>query len=177
MNNQGISSPIIILSLILLLVTIIPDLLKAQRTQLDRERVPKAVLAAIQSDFPAWDINRTQWYTYDKGAAEWAPVEDGKEHYLVDGTGKNYKVRAVYNGKGKLLHSKTILENVALPPAILDELSKGEYKDWNIVGSQEVIRNFQEDQKYYNVKIEKDGKRKTVKMDYLGTEVQPIAAG
>lgn len=155
-------------------IILIASPLKAQKTEISINQIPQAVVKAIQTDFPAWDINKTKWYAYDQDTGDWAPIIEDKNinRYVVEAKGDNYKVQAVYDKTGKLRYSKTTISDSALPKAILDKLATDEYKGWNLVGTQEVIRNFKEDKKTFKVYLQQDSKKKTEYFDRMGNKVK-----
>lgn len=173
MKNQNKALTKVLILGIFFSFMMLPNLLKAQRTELNMSQIPQAVVDAIQTDFPTWDINKTKWYAYSQDMSEWAPADDGIQYYAVDANGENFKVRAIYTSKGKLRYSKTTIKNSALPHTILNKIKTDEeYKGWTITGTQEVIRDFKEDKKTFKVSIEKDGKKKTVYFDRMGNKVK-----
>lgn len=168
MKTQGGSNTLLAVFFSFIAIAVIVGPVNAQKQALTKEDIPQAVIVAIQTDFPAWDINKTQWFGYNRETGKWAPVEDGMMHYVVEAKGKNYETRAVYNKKGKLRYSKTVFKNVRLPKAIQDRLASQEYAGWTLTGNQEVIKNFKEDKKYFKVYLQKDGKKKTVYFNRVG---------
>ncbi|SMO49161.1 hypothetical protein [Fodinibius sediminis] len=157
-------------ALLLFLAVSVP--LKAQKKELNQNQIPQAIVRAIHTDFPSWDMNQTKWYTSGQETRNWTPLQ-GADHYVVEGTGRNYKVRAVYSKHGKLRYSKTTITDAPLPRAIMDKLdSEEEYKGWKVTGDQEVIRDFREDRKTYKVYLQRNGEKKSVYFDPMGNKVR-----
>lgn len=177
MKSQGRSVSYLGILLGFMAFLLIAEPVTAQKQQLTKEDIPEPVIAAIQTDFPAWDMNKTQWFGYNRETGKWAPVEDGMMHYVVEARGENYETRAVYNEMGKLRHSKTVIKDVRLPKAIQDKLASQEYAGWTLTGNQEVIRNFREDRKYFKVNLQKDGKKKTVYFNRSGEKAKRFPIG
>lgn len=149
------------------------DKASAQRKEIKKEQVPTAIINAIQIDFPAWNMENTKWYADNQEVKEWAPLDENVNRYIVEASGKNYKIHAVYNNKGKLRYSKTTIKDSALPRPILNRLaSDEEYKGWALTGSQEVIRDFKEDTQVFKVYLEKDGDTKTFRFNRQGERVK-----
>lgn len=146
----------------------------AQRKEIKKEQVPTAIINALQIDFPTWNIENTKWYADNQEVQEWAPLIDEKvNRYIVEASGQNYKIHAVYNNRGKLRYSRTIIKDTALPRPILTRLaSDEEYKEWTLTGNQEVIRNFKEDTQVFKVYLEKDGEKKMYRFNRQGERVK-----
>ncbi|WP_142713501.1 hypothetical protein [Fodinibius sediminis] len=151
----------VIAFVVLLILSSIAGPLKAQ-AELKAEQVPTEIVKSIQTDFPCWDITKTKWYSYGMRTRGWAPINKAEvDHYVVEVSGKNYRVHAVYEKDGKLRYSKMTISDAPIPRAILDKIaSEKEYKGWKVTGDQEIIRNFREDQKIYHVHLERDGDKK-----------------
>ncbi|MGM0589184.1 MAG: hypothetical protein ACQETE_12255 [Bacteroidota bacterium] len=147
----------------------------AQRIELNKNNIPIAVVNAIQEDFPNWDIDRTKWFTFDKNSNQWLPIDPKSSTYVVQVNGKNYTAKAVYNGEGRLLQSKSILKKGALPESIVEKLETREhYKGWKLTGNQEIIRNFNNDRKAYRLTLKKEGKKKVVFFDPKGNKIKRV---
>lgn len=148
------------------------SLLFAQNEELKEDQVPEAVVKAIETDFPYWQS--IKWYAFDEVTNDWAMVtRDGNaqkfmaDHYVVTAKGKNVTTHAVYYKNGKLLRSRTQIKDAALPSAVLQTIGK-EYPGWKVVGDLVVIKNFDENKKYFKVELENGGQKQTAYFDHLG---------
>lgn len=171
---HGVSS-IVMLILMSVLSTGVVYSQGIETVEVSSKELPEAVLSAIETDFPYW--TNIQWFVYDNGLHEWANIKTKMNHsgtepeyYVAKGTGRNITSHAVYRKNGTLLRSKTVIKNTALPRPIQKVIST-EYAGWNITGDEEVIRNFDDNRKYYKVLIEKDGENQTLYFDPMGKKV------
>lgn len=168
---KSLINSFVTLAMVFSFLVLFPGFVHAQMAALNKSEVPPGVLKAIETDFPNLDPSKIEWYSYDQNMEDWAPVNDPSEHYVVRATGKDYKMRAVYDGTGKLLYSKATVKNTALPSSILDNIEGGQYKGWAVVGDQEVIRDFSQNKKYFRVNLESQGKKAVLYFDHLGNQM------
>jgi hypothetical protein len=99
--------------------------------KITKSDVPGPVVQQAQKDFP--DASPFQFYSVGETAVskDWKVSEDvdfkeGEEidHYSVEMKGKNSSYEALYDAKGKLLMSKKVEKDVAIPQPILQALNK-----------------------------------------------------
>lgn len=158
---------------LILMMMIITESAIAQKKAVSEDQIPPQIIAAIQSDFPAWDMSKTQWYLDNEDIQEWAPRDETIDRYVVEMTGRNFKAHAVYDNMGKLRYSKTVAKDIALPPALLKKIANDpDLKGWEIVGDKEVVRDFRADKKTFKVYFEKDGDKKSEYFDSQGNKVK-----
>lgn len=137
--------------------------LEGNTTEISKEDVPEAVVSAIETDYLSCKENIT-WRLDDEKATP--------DHYVATAKGKNVTCEAIYNKDGKLIRSKSITTNIKLPAEVHTAI-KQEYPGWKITGDQAVVRNFDENTKYFEIYLEKEGESKTVYYSAMGKQVKP----
>lgn len=136
------------------------------RKRTDRDQVPESIVSAIEADYMSCREDAT-WYVDKDYSADRAEV------YVAKATGRNMSCEATYDKDGNLIESKTIMTNVKLPEGILKAINE-EFPGWKITEDQEIIRNFDNSQKYYKVTISSNGETKVLHYDAAGKKVEPI---
>lgn len=134
-----------------------------QQTKIERSEVPEAVLQAIESDYPSCRGNIT-WYIHNGSS--------NINYYVVSAQGDKITCEAYYDREGNLIHSKTVMKDVALPSPMLEALST-DYSDWTITQDYIVIRDFDENKMYSGVTVTKGMESKTLYFDSNGEELTP----
>lgn len=140
-----------------------PRGIPTKATEISKEEVPEAVVNAVETDFFSCREN-VKWVSDDQRTKA--------DRYVATAKGKNVTCEATYDSDGKLIRSKTVAQNVKLPPAVHQAL-KSEYPEWKITGDQAVIRNFDDNTRYFEVYLEKEGESKTVYYNSVGEKVKP----
>jgi len=123
------------------------DVVPVEGNKLTNDQVPASVLKAMTVDF-ALDKPET-WtkfpyalkeygWVYDKDASSVHP-----DRYEVRmKTPEGHDMYAVYSKEGTLIATRESFVNVPIPPPIREKLANSIYKDWTIIGNQEVIRYY-----------------------------------
>jgi hypothetical protein len=78
--------------------------------------------------------------------------------------GENIYFFAIYDIEGSLIRSTYKRKNVPLPSCLLTYFSQGNYKEWQITGSEMVIRDF--DPATINYKVELKNKKSSTSEKY-----------
>ncbi|MDX1638104.1 MAG: PepSY-like domain-containing protein [Balneolaceae bacterium] len=126
-------------------------------TEIKRGQVPGQVVNSIEADFlPCKD--KIRWYSEESARSEL---------YVIRSTGRNMNCEAVYDSRGNLLHSKTVMTNVKLPPAVMSVITRN-YPGWTISEDKMVMRDFDEEQRYFEVSIVRDGETRKLYYDANG---------
>ena len=104
---------------------------KMDAVKITKSDVPSPVIQKAEKDFP--DASPFQYYSVGETAVskDWKVSEqvDFKEtekidHYSVQMKGKNSSYEALYDADGKLLMSKKVEKDVALPQPVLQAVAK-----------------------------------------------------
>ncbi|HYW35230.1 MAG TPA: hypothetical protein VE868_07480 [Balneolaceae bacterium] len=177
MKNLNLSflKATLLLGAIILGATTMPSLAQ-QKEAMNMSKVPQSVITAIQTDFPSWDLNQSQWYYYPStddmsGLADYELIDTTStiDRYVVSAQGPGYKIKAIYGGNGELRYSKGTYKNWNLPEEIQTKLtSDPRFQGWHHVGNEVVIRDFRNDKKIYKITLANNGNKKTVYFNYLG---------
>jgi hypothetical protein len=86
-------------------------------------------------------------------------------------TSNNGFLTGVYNSEGELVETRERSKDIAVPQYILADFYEGEFKDWKIVGSKELVNFFQGKnspvaRQKFTLNIEKDKVRKKLAYNY-----------
>lgn len=137
-----------------------------QYYEIDRNRVPSTVAESIEKNFLPCKEG-PKWYVTDNTTSR-------VDEYVVRTSGQNVNCEAVYDRQGRLLSSETILTNVKLPRAVMDRISSN-YPGWSMSADKMVMRDFDDQQKIYQVTIvrARDGKKTTIYFDANGKRIIP----
>jgi hypothetical protein len=178
----------LLFTLMSFLVFCIPMMAQTQE-DLTMDEVPVESLTLKQGNIPSPIINAAEtlfsgstqvaWgsFPYELKDYGWAVNKDYDEpidHYevkmlAVDGS----EIYAVFESTGELISCKVINKNATTPKFILDEIKKGDYRDWNIVGDVMLIKNTQKKVvEHYAVKIQKGNDSRTL---YFTTRGENLA--
>ncbi|HLV15448.1 MAG TPA: hypothetical protein VKY41_09725 [Xanthomarina sp.] len=157
-------------------------------SQADKE-VVEVQLASVVITAPA-NLSSQNYLNavYDKNAPEEAkileniaarfkiiesPVYDNQfDAYDVifkDESSNDGRILVTYNSEGHLIKSFEKFHDVALPPAVRNAVYN-EYPGWTIASDTYLVtyHHDKETQKAFKLKIEKDGKKKVIKVDLNG---------
>lgn len=143
--------------------------------KLKNEQIPLSVQTAMKADFkmdnPAtwtkfpYALQEYGW-VYDKGAADVKP-----DFYQVSMKTNEGRLSAVYSAKGDLVATREESTNMAIPPYVLESLSKSKYKDWTIIGNKEVIRYYHDKnsvEQHIRLTLTKDDVVRSISFNYQG---------
>jgi hypothetical protein len=81
---------------------------------------------------------------------------------------------AIYTPNGDLVETREMSTNVIIPPDIMAEFQKSQYKDWKIVGNREIIRFYHEYnnkssvEQHFRITVEKDKVKRSISFNYQG---------
>lgn len=129
-------------------------------TRAKRKEVPQSVTNAIKKDFPNLNISGLKVVPSDVYKREWEVREIGQvgssdkaNFYTVAMNGKNFHAHALYNGDGKLVYYREVVENTALPETVAKAIRE-QFPEWTLAGDREVIKNGRKEITYYRVRVE-----------------------
>jgi hypothetical protein len=158
---------------------------KAQEKELmviEKSKVPQAVVDAFTKDFPnvtvkSWQIlpqaslsqHEDWWFSEPRDASD-IPMN----YYTIKFSGENRSAVVTYSQKGKLVISKEVIKNTALPRTVLATLLT-DYEGWAIAKSQVIIKNL--DQVFYKVQVTKEGKEKILRFSNDGKVIEKLPRG
>lgn len=95
-------------------------------------------------------------------------------HYLLNGTGENEELRAMYDANGRLMEAKLTRKNTRLPSAIRSYIATGEYKDWTMSANEMTVRDFNPEKTTYVVHLRDHSKLHVLHFDHQGEIVKKI---
>jgi hypothetical protein len=144
---------------------------------LNKDQIPPSVLKAYNTTFNL--SNPDTWtkfpyalkeygWVYDKDASDVKP--DRYEVSLKTKEGNDFF--AVYSADGNLVATREVSVNIAVPPHVMESLSKSKYKDWKIVENKEVIRYYHDSksvEQHFRLTVEKDSERRSISFNYQET--------
>ena len=145
--------------------------------KIEKTKVPKTVTEVYVLEYPM--ATNENWYSYPAFADEsdwygYNPYLEGgvnPEYYIVEFNSKNktpHKVIYSKNGKKIATHKKL---SVALPVAVSNALSKGDYKDWTIQKDKHEMFKMKDTDKVkvYRIVVEKGMDRHALYYESDGT--------
>ncbi len=150
---------------------------KLVATKVKKGDEPKAVVDAIEEDFPSAITDNFAFLPYQLYGEEWNVRTQGMEDtgsrlYQVEVKLKegNKTYTAVYDKDGNLKSSKEVIKSAELPAVITASLKS--YEGWRIDKSTELITyKKQELKQVYKVKLQKGAEHKVLFFDGSGRVV------
>jgi len=143
---------------------------------LKKGNIPIPVQAAAQKLFEG--DTQVAWGTFPYELKKYGWVIDKNynepiDHYEVKFIGNDGSdIYAVFESTGELISTKIINKNAPVPPAIVKAISDGKYKDWQIVGDVEHIKNTQKKVvEHYAVTVKKGDMTKQLYFTIKGEEL------
>lgn len=88
--------------------------------------------------------------------------------YTVEGSSENEELFAQYDQNGKLIRSTVLQRNIPLPGKINKKLASSEYSEWQMIGNERTIENFEEKRIEYKLILQKENKIRVVYLDCNG---------
>jgi len=148
---------------------------------LTKDQVPPAVLNAVSVQFDK--SNPVTWSKFPYALKEYGWVYDigaenlNLDHYqVVMKTNKGNDLWAVYTNQGELVETREVSSNTAVPPSVMENFLKSQYKDWKIVGNKEIIRFYHDHslerskvEQHFRITVEKDGTIRSISFIWQGT--------
>lgn len=83
------------------------------------------------------------------------------------------RILAIFDSVGKILNTFEQYEDIVVPDEVVNYLYR-EYPDWTVDGNTYVV-NYTHNKaakKIFNIDISKEEKRKRIKLDHMGNEIQ-----
>jgi hypothetical protein len=143
------------------------------RIKVKETEVPVAVATAFKSDFAGdqseeWEIVPAKALGEEYSVSGYDDL-DGQQPsaYSVRIKGKDTKGAAMYDKEGKLLFSKEVIKNTALPSAVTNAVLK-KYPGYSILKDEEKIKQGKSTFIHYRVIIEKGKDKRVVAVDEGG---------
>lgn len=148
-------------------------------TTITKENLPQSVVNSASLRFDK--NNPLTWSKFPYALKEFGWVYDlgTSESQLV-----NFEVTmentngdllwAAYNAEGELTETRQNSKNVPVPQYIRAALAEGEFKDWKIAGTREMISfyngpDFAKADQHFRLVVEKGKERKRLAFDYEGS--------
>jgi hypothetical protein len=145
---------------------------KAVITPVKKGEEPQAVMDALKKDFPNTMVENLSFLPRKLYGEEWNIFIEGDENadpsfFEVRVKKENEFYTAVYNKSGKLLSSKHIIQNAALPKEVLETVKK--FAGWHMDKVQEIIEYRNNDlTNVYKIKLQQGMKHKNVFINAKG---------
>jgi hypothetical protein len=148
-------------------------------TTITKDQVPAAVLKAVNVQFSK--DNPLTWSKFPYALKEYGWVYDvGAANLKLDRfqvtmkTSNGNELYAIYTPGGQLIETREMSTNVAIPPNVMAEFSKSQYKDWKIVGNKEIIRFYHDGnnssvEQHFRITVEKDNVRRSISFNWQGS--------
>jgi hypothetical protein len=148
------------------------------KATIPKDQVPEPVLKAVNTQFDK--SNPQTWSKFPYALKEYGWVynvnsaDNNLDHYLVTmKSKKGNDFEAVYNADGALIQTREMSINVQVPKEVQTELAKSQYKDWNIVGTKEIInyyrdRNNANVERHFRITVEKGKVKRSLSFDWNG---------
>lgn len=148
-------------------------------TTITKDQVPAAVSKAVNIQFDK--NNPLTWSKFPYALKEYGWVYDAgasdlqlNRYEVTMKTSTGNDLWAVYAANGDLVETREMSTNVAIPPTVLDALSKSQYKDWTIVGNKEIIRYYHDNdntsvEQHFRITVEKDNVKRSISFNYQVT--------
>jgi len=157
------------------------DLEPVVTAKIAKDQVPAAILNAVNVQFEK--NNSLTWSKFPYALKEYGWVYDvGAENLNLDRyevtmkTGKGNDMWAVYTIKGELVETREMSTNISIPPSVMENFLKSQYKDWNIIGNKEIIRFYHDHnlnksnvEQHFRITVEKNGVKRSISFNLQGT--------
>lgn len=144
-----------------------------------KEKVPAVILSAFDQKF---DLNTpATWSKFPYALKEYGWVYDvgasdiKLNRYLVKmKTDRGSEFWAVYAANGDLIESRETSNDVAIPPSVREAFAKSQYKDWQIVGTREIIKFYHDQnensvEQHFRITVQKDDIKRSISFNYQGS--------
>jgi hypothetical protein len=146
-------------------------------TTITKDQVPAAVLKAVNTQFR--QNEPMTWCKFPYALKEYGWVYDvgasnlQLDHFQVTMKLSNgNQLQAIYTTDGNLVETREMSKDVSIPPEIMAEFQKSQYKDWNIVGDKEIIRfyhdynNANSVEQHFRITVEKNKVRRSISFNF-----------
>jgi hypothetical protein len=152
------------------------------KASIPASQLPSEVLETVSIKFDR--SNPGTWSKFPLAMADFGWVYDmgnensPLEHFEVKlRTTREADYWAKYTKAGELIESREETKNAVIPTEIMKEFKSGDFGDWKIIESNEIVRFNHDpvfrtaDVKYqYRLTVEKDGNRKSIPFNFRGSE-------
>lgn len=151
-------------SMCLLIVILLAQsgIVMAQQTKVKKKEVPASVIKAVENDYLSCK-DRISWHVN---------TSKNIDYYIATAQGKNITCEAVYDKDGNLIRAKTVMKNVKISPDLVRKI-KTDFPGWKISEDRVVIRDFDENKRFTEIKIDRSGESKLLYYDSNGQELSP----
>lgn len=144
-----------------------------------KEKIPAAILSAFEKKF---DINSpATWSKFPYALKEYGWVYDvgasdvKLDRYIVKTKiGKDREFWAVYSSTGDLIESRETSTDAAIPPTVREAFINSQYKDWQIVGTKEIIKFYHDHdessvEQHFRLTVQKDDVKRSISFNFQGS--------
>ncbi len=140
---------------------------------LKKPNIPPSVIKAADKLFEG--STQVAWgkFPYQLKDYGWAVDNEYNlpiDHYeVLFKTKDGSDIHAIFESNGELIRYSVINKNTPPPKVIIDNLEKGPYKDWKIVGDiMKIVSNQKKVVEHYNVKVAKGNMTKNLYFTVTG---------
>lgn len=148
-------------------------------TSVSKEKVPAAVVAAIEADFPDMVASKFSGLPVEMIDNAWyinvnrESANHQYDTYMVDLTGKGYDFKAAYDKDGHLLYSTEFRKNAPLPHAVQVSV-EALFPGWTLHKDHSLVTHFTNGKKkaHYVVYLMKGDEHEKIVLDANGNVVR-----
>jgi hypothetical protein len=150
------------------------DIIPVETLTLKKDQIPPVIVKAVNDDFANGQAFKWGKFPYVLEKYGWVVSQNATDQ-KPDRYEVNIKTRngddvfAIYSADGTIIQSRIIRKNAALPSNVLQSLAKSQYKDWKVVGDQELIKYFNtkiDVEEHYRIRVEKNNVKKSISFNY-----------
>jgi hypothetical protein len=141
-----------------------------------KEQVPAAVVKSVNTQFDKNNV--LTWSKFPFALKEYGWVYDAgasdvklNRYEVTMKTNTGDDLWAVYSASGDLVETREVFKNNPLPQSVKESLANSQYKDWTVVGNNEVIRYYHDHdntsaEQHYRVTVMKDNVKRSISFNY-----------
>jgi hypothetical protein len=150
-------------------------------TTLTKDQVPAAVVKAVNTQFSK--DNPLTWSKFPYALKEYGWVYDvgaanlNLDHFQVTmKTSTGSELDAIYTTNGDLVETREMSTNVPIPPDVMADLQKSQYKDWTVVGNKEIIQYYHDYnnkssvEQHFRITVQKDNVKRSISFNYQASK-------
>lgn len=150
------------------------DVIPATGVVISSSQVPVSVIQAMKVDFKLEDPKTWTKFPYALKEYGWVYDVDASgvqpDRYEVSmKTDNGSELFAVYSSDGKLIATREVFVNKALPASVKEKIANSIYKDWTVVGNKEIIKYYYDKNsvdQHFRVTLAKDNVKRTISFNY-----------
>jgi len=138
--------------------------------------VPASVITAINTKFDK--DNPLTWSSFPYQLKEYgwvyevgSSVEPLTNYEVTMRTTEGNTMSGIYDSQGDLIETREVSRNIALPRYVREELVSGEFKDWKVVGTRELVQFYKDIEgpradQVFKLTVEKEKEKRKLTFKY-----------